>query len=447
MPWKVEPFLEVTTPKYPFYYYSTSDEPSEDEQSPFACLEVDHLLFVQYLSLLDIVSTAQASYHFNLFAESFIFPSCKTLDLSDPLDFPSLPGGPIFLCEFRLLLNTLGPYVETLVLTTNRSGDPAADNVQLLMSSLMACNKLSELHVANIDYTALPLRDFDWSKIKTLHLLGCIAKSICHLPHLPHLEELALLGGCLEDGLGSSCKLHTLILDRTIVIEKILTNTLASNQSTLRSVTLAHLKPLNGSQYPSHPKPSNPIQYPSHALYGKCFSFVTNVTSLTVCHRMLKYVKPGNYKQLEIDAPLNDEFFEFLPNFPMLERLTVNDIQLVDDALPNYLQRLLRIETMGELHIVVDKFKVRQEMKAYVSQLTPADVNGRHLHVYVYSRREIRSRRWMSRGYHARCLLRTTKTKLCNERHLVDRLQSTFVCANLADPLVLMDLHMKITSD
>lgn len=307
-----------------------------------------------------------------------------------------------------------------MVLT--RQFERLPDYFQFLVSSLVACDQLCELHVANIDYSQLPLFNLDWSNIKVLRLFKCTANLELPLPDLPHLEELAIQGGSgLDRLIASSRKLHTLILDRTDIDEQMLEETLSANQSTLRNLTLAHIT-------------YNPYKFFSFDLYFKRFSHVPeNVTNLIICHRMLRYIRPGNYKQLEIDAPLNDEMFLYLiPNFPLLERLTVNDVQLNDPAWPNYVVQLLNIVTLTELHIVGEQPLSKTKMRAFGRKVTPFEVNGRHLHLFVYSRCEIGCRRWMSRracrGLQADCRWRTHKASRCYERHLIDSLKSPFIC-------------------
>lgn len=387
--------------KFPFVFYpiAMAEAPTADECSPFARLKFDHLnhSFVQHLSLADIVSTAQASFHFNNYADAFIFPHCTTLDLSDAQDFPYRRGRLNWLQEFQRILNKIGPHVQTMML---RAEGLSPTDTLFVASSFVACDHLRELHMTRIDFS-VEFKYFDWTNIKVLRLFGCDSNQKQLANSLPHLEELECRGGnCFPAMCDLGRKLHTLILDRTAITEGSLVATLAQNASTLRHLTFAHS--IKHDQ--------------SYTFWEHALRFVRNLSSLGVCKNVLRFIQTGAFEELVTDAPLGDELIEFLAIRPILRRLTITEVQI--DSLDIHMKRLLEAGTLTDLHVIVEDSVARMAIEAQFKELTVKSEH--HIHVFVYSCRETKGRRWMTGGFHANCVLRTNLSRPCGERHLVD---------------------------
>lgn len=405
---------------------NTPIKPTENESSPFAILKCDelHYGFVKFLSLSDIVSVAEASFHFNKFAEEFVFPRCTSLDLHD------LPQK-ITLNQLNRIVHRVGRHLRTIVLNAERFSIETPVGWPLLKGVLSQCgNQLQDLTLLNFAANQrrggrIPVDGDLLPPIKRLRLLNCDSDWTDEQPPFYDrlaLDELELAGHWFFWPDANQCyqMLHTLSINRSTVRRPDLLTVLQRNAQTLRRLRLSHIYRLEEDDDQA-------------GFWQALPSVVPHVTDLSVCARDIGFLTHGNFERLEIDQPLDTWWLDLLPRFPKLKRIAanytanftspiqLNAIERDEQLLRRCVERLQRMASLQELHLTVDSEELRNAFKSIVGSLAPVDG---HLHVFVYGRPEVLRRQssGVDNQYVAKCQLRVAGEAVCQRSVLVERL-------------------------
>lgn len=408
-------------------------------QSPFATLKFDHLhhAFAEYLSLLDLVSTASASHHFNRYAAAHIFPRYTTLDLTNQHDFPA-SNELMRIHDFRRILQRIGRYVRTAILGHHHLPNAPVLRNQFLYTLLLACPHLLELRLDEFNVRCSSFRqlfgEFNLSRLTKLQFISCRGNAInrrtCH--QFANLRQLELTGIRMQSDhlFGLFANLDTLIVTNTFVTKSYLVAALARNARTLRRLSLTRLLGFH---------------WGTECQFWQTLPLVVpNVTDLALCQPKLMYVMESGaqFEWLEVDRPLDDALIDVLPRFAGLRRLTASyNLHHCLDAnnayqLQSALMRLLTVKHLEEVHLVVDnKITLRHILQTLAALRSTAD-GEHHLHVFVYNSQQLGARRWLAAGVKTWCKWtrrRWSGIASCDTYHLVDRSRRSMQCGNLQD--------------
>lgn len=386
---------------------------TKNEQSPFAVLKYDdsHYAFTKYLDLVDILSASEASYHINKYASEFIFPHINTLDFTSPQNnrICSLPPP-----QQNRIIHMFGPQITTVELDTNSSHS----RVNSLIFS--KCRNIQELVLHDFgsneeaSLSAIP-------NINRLRFMNCDYMDLPEIFKRVSIEELEINGRWFyfPDTNLFYNQLRLLSISRSTLLVSDLLAVLQRNAATLRSLKLSHNYRLE--------------EYDTAGFWHNLPSLVPNVTDLSVCGREIGYLTHGNFERLEVDQPLDLWMLDLLPRFLRLRSflanytsnfdspLSLSNIERDESLLRRSVDRLLQMETLDELHLIVDNPELLRRIRAAVATLTMPD--NYHLHVFVYSRSKAR----LSRG-ETTCRMRLVNgngghTK-CKRTHLVDHVSN-----------------------
>lgn len=434
-----ETFIFIEDCKYPFITTLQQPELSLHEQSPFATLKNDdlHYTFAEYLTLLDIVSTAEASFHFNRFAESFIFPRFTTLDLSNVHDFPpTKPVEDLQIADFRRILNHIGKYVRTAILGQHLPKAPWLRNV-FLDSLRLACPQLTELRLEEFNVRGSNFRqilcEFDLSSLTNVQFFNCRGNAITidnfsKFLNIRHIELTGIRMQC-DQMLLLFNNLNSLIISNTFVSKSWLSDALQRNAVTLHRLSLSRLL---GFHWKSEVD-----------MWRNLTKLIPNVTDLSLCQSKLLFIESGNFESLEIDQPLCEELINALPRFPQLRKLTANynstewlnqpaEVEIFQKCIIN----LLNFDKIKELHIVMDNSMVEQG-NDIILKLPPTKEGKHHVHVFLYNQLASISRRWLSSKMKSFCQWMQQGSNgslyICGICHRVDRMRTPLQCENYID--------------
>lgn len=400
---------------YPFLNYEAAVQPTEHERSPFALLKCDdlHYAFAQHLTLIEIVSAAMASYHFNQYAEAYVFPRWTVLDLSDPRDFRfagKRANNSLYLCELRRMLNRVGPYVETVVL--NGQWMRSYPHWMFLHSVLLAGTRMRRLHLEDFELSAdraLPatLNERDWCG------------------QLEHLELKRSKN--IEQILAACNKLQTMDIKFCQITGEQLMAAVRRNAATLRRLSMVHIQLGFGGER-------------GFTDFLQDFpNIVPLVSDVSLCLNHLQFLNAaGQYDHLEVDRPVCDMLVEEIMRFPRLRRLSANYKTNLRQADLKELRlgviELAKMGTLKELHLIVDDVDLVGKIAKCLAELVPTVAGQYHMHVFVYGHHDGTGRRWLKDEFSAKCqwgVLRDSPYKsaaICPGRHLVDRLRPSCDC-------------------
>lgn len=413
----------LSLPPYPFKHCHSPAKISNTERSPFAKLKFDdlHYTFAEHLSLLEIVSTAEASFHFDRYAQTFIFPRFTTLDLSSRDDFPA---NELQIVDFRRILNRIGPYVRTVVLGQQLPKVVSMQNM-FLQSVLVACPQLSEVRLEEFNVRCSNFRKilgaFDCSLLTKIHMINCRGNALNEVNCLKfsNLRSLELSGIRMQCDrmLVLFDNLETLVISNTFVSKSCLVEVLQRNARSLRRLSLSRLLGFHWRA--------------EVGIWRALPRLVPNVTDLSLCQSKLVMIEsPELIESVEVDQPLGEELVSVLQRFSHLRILTVN--YTTKDSLDHtlfgkYFKSLHSLVDIFELHLVMENELIPNGRK--MCSEIPSDGED-HIHVYVYSQLTRSSRRWLTNGIKTFCQWRRRPhgTGSCDKYHLVDRMRTPLQC-------------------
>lgn len=351
-----------------------------------------HYGFIEHLSLVDIVSLSEASFHFNEFAEAHIFPYYTVFDMSDPLDFPP---GTFFRKhqDLRPILNKIGKYVHTVVLRGDLLKSKHNLNVDYV---IVACRKLRKLHLENIDMEKknLPIRlNHCWlyDQLQELHISNC-GKDTSMPVNFRNLKSLE-------------------INQNNFVNEKVLF-TLKKNEIPLRRFGLLNMH-INDSCF-------------------RMLSEMKNIRTMSLRRSDVDRMSKCWFRNIEINAPLNFYAIQhlFSNRYPLLRRLSANYSDKTDfQNVAGNVEQIRLMGTLQELHLITHTVEIGQLIKKNLAALPIEDYDHLHVHTFVYNHYEGQRRRWMkANNYQATCQLPIWNEALsawcpCLKKYKVNRLR------------------------
>lgn len=390
---------------------------SSSEQSPFAIL-CDELYYAltKYLSFEDILSVAEASFHFNQYATKYVLPQYTTLDFHNPQNFP-VSGSSFSVDQLNRILSKIAPHVRRVELNTNFSQVDVSSSFLSTISS--KCTNLEEIVLHDFGSDGEFLIE-SLPSVKHLRFLNCDYMDLPENCNRLPLEELEISGRWFywPDTNVFFDKLHTLSINRSTIKVHDLQTVLQRNAKTLRCLKLTHIYRLE--------------EYDTASFWHELPGLVPNVTDISVCGREIRHLTHGNFERLEVDQPLEGWLIDLLPRFPRLRCFAANytsnfespvffnAIEQDKQMLRDCVNRLVQLGTLSELHLIVDNPELLYSIQKTINEVVVPN-NGSHLHVFVYGRSKPRN----CRG-EVKCQfpLSGTYVRKCNQTNLVDQVSN-----------------------